>query len=135
MTGTSVSGREERVVRKHRWAMVAILVVSTCGCSGASEEPERGGETQSAARTVAYLSDAEQDALVRQVQPIVPGLVIASDRVAEAMRSTCIAILDKVPHVELMAGNHLVAGLQTDLNEAQIVELIRLATAQEWCRR
>jgi len=122
-------------MRKRLWGVAAILAATTCGCSGASEEPERGGETQSAARTVAYPSDAEQDALVRQVQPIVPGLVIASDRVAEAMRSTCIAILDEVPHVDRMAASHLTAGLQTDLNEAQIVELMRLATAQEWCRR
>ncbi len=123
------------VVWNRKVAVAAIVLMSICGCSAEPETPGRDLATQSAQRTVAYLSDAQRAVLVEQIRPVVPDVQIDADRVSEAMRSTCVAILDEVPSIERAAAVHLTAGLQTDLSEEAVSELMHIAGAQEWCRR
>lgn len=120
---------------KHKFVVAAIVLTSAYGCSAESGTPEREQAVQSANRTVAYLSDAQQADLVEQVQGVVPDVRMDADRISEAMRSTCVAILDDVPNVDCVAATHLTAGLQSDLSEEAISELIDIAGTQEWCQR
>ncbi|MCD9153434.1 hypothetical protein [Aeromicrobium duanguangcaii] len=119
---------------KRKVVFAAILLGSTYGCS-AESEPAQERATQSAARTVAYPTDAQQAVLADEVQAVVPRIEVEPDRVAEAMRSTCVAMLDDVPNVERMAATYLTGGLKTDLSEPKITELMKIARAQEWCER
>lgn len=120
---------------KHKALVASIVLVSSCGCSAAPERPERELPTHSANRTVPYLSDAQQVVLVEQVQGVLPDVPIDADRVSEAMRSTCVAMLDEVPNIDRMAASYLTAGLQSDFSEEAVTELMHIARTQEWCQR
>ncbi len=97
--------------------VAAIVFISIYGCSAESETSEGDPATQSANRTVAYLSDAQQAVLVEEVQPVLPDVPMDAGRVSEAMRSTCVAMLDEVPNIDRVAASYLTAGLQADLSE------------------
>lgn len=127
---------EGGVVVWNRSVVVAgIVLIAVGACSAESGAPERDQETQSAGRTVAYLSDAEQAVLVEEVQGALPDVQMDAARVAEAMRSTCVAILDEVPNLDRVAASHLTVGLQADLSEESVAQLMHIARAQEWCQR
>lgn len=119
---------------KHRVLCAVVVLAATYGCSAEPEAPEREYSTQSASRTVPYLTDAQQVVLVEQVQGMVPDVPLDADRVSEAMRSTCVAMLDEVPNLDRVAASHLTRGLQSDLSEETVTELILIARAQDWCQ-
>ena len=120
---------------KKKFVVAAVVLAVASGCSAESETPEREQSTQSATRTVAYLSDAQQSVLVEEVKRIGPDVALDPDRVAEAMRSTCVAVLDGVPNLDRVAASYLTGGLQADLAEGVVLQLISVASDQEWCQR